>query len=80
MSTTTVKTLQRAALAAIALVTAAGSAVEAQAATTARGVESYVPADRAATAPGALAATRAGTVRVVELHKGAQNSTATTAQ
>jgi len=52
MSTTKVKTVQRTALAAIALVTAAGSAVEA----------------------------RAATVRVAEVPKDAQNSTATTAQ
>ena len=75
MSTTLAKTLQRGALAALALVTAAGSAVEAQAAR----VDSYVPADRAATAPGTLAATRAGTVRIVETSGNVQNSTPITA-
>jgi hypothetical protein len=77
MSTTIAKTAQRAALAAIAFV-AVGSAVEAQAASV-RGVETYVPADRAATAPGTLAATRAGNVRVVKAPGDLHNSTAITA-
>ena len=57
MSTATMKTLQRAGLAAVALFAVAGFAVDASAATV-RGEQTYVPADQAATAPGTLPATR----------------------
>jgi hypothetical protein len=74
MSTTTVKTLQRAALAAIALVTAAGSTIGAQAATSS--VQQYVPADSAITAPGAPAPKQTAAVKPASENKTPSNPNA----